>query len=159
MILESYEDLKSIRLNYQERKIVYASGSFDLISAGHVLFFENSKNLGDLLIVAVASDEALRDNKGDKRPIIRQDARIKLIDSLKPVDYTFINTKKDLSDLENIFSLLKPAVYTMTEDAFDMETRRKYSDKFGVEMVVLERSKKFADITTTTIIEKIKRLY
>ena len=83
----SYKNLASVRKKYPDKKIVFCSGSFDLIHPGHVLTFEALKKLGDILVVAVGGDKDIAEIKGPTRPILNEDLRLKMVDSLKPVDY------------------------------------------------------------------------
>ena len=59
----------------QGKRIVFANGCFDILHAGHVRYLEAAKALGDLLIVAVNSDEQGRRLKGEGRPLMPQDQR------------------------------------------------------------------------------------
>jgi|TARA_B100000315_G_C14431461_1_gene520333 glycerol-3-phosphate cytidylyltransferase len=157
MILNEYSDLGAIRLNHIEG-IVYTSGTFDITHAGHVLFFEDAKKQGDVLVVGTPEDRVVRAIKGDGRPIQNQYVRSKMIDSLKPVDYCFVNKNHRLEELEIIFEELRPNVYVVNEDAFDIDERREYAERFNVDLVVLERRcpPEFENISTSQIIEKIK---
>ena len=57
------------------RRIVFCNGCFDVLHVGHVRYLEAAKALGDLLIVAVNSDEQVRKQKGEDRPLMPQDQR------------------------------------------------------------------------------------
>ena len=157
-----YGDLKNIRGKHENQKIVFCSGSFDLPHAGHVIFFEDCKQLGDVLVVGVGGDEIIRQHKGPERPIMNEHVRAKLISSLKPVDYCLIDDnsfrKHIFSFVEFVFDNLRPDVYVVNSDGFDMSARRELAKKYGVEAVVLERwaPKEFDGISTTKIIKKIK---
>lgn len=158
-------DLPELRKNLKDKKIVFCSGSFDLTHVGHILFLEDCKKLGDILIVGVGGDISLRKNKGDKRPIFNEKNRLKIIDSLKPVDYCFIDDISHkghpLSLIDFVFEKLKPDVYAINEDAFDIPYREKISRKFNIKLIILKRwfPKEFGEpISTTNLIEEIKKL-
>lgn len=87
--LKSLEEIKSIRstLNTDNKKVVFTNGCFDIIHAGHIDYLNKAKALGDVLIVGLNTDDSVKKIKGDKRPIINQDERAKIISNLKPVDY------------------------------------------------------------------------
>jgi cytidyltransferase-like protein len=162
MKLENYDELRALRENHKDKKIVFCSGTFDLTHAGHAVFFENCKKLGDILVVGIGGDSITKARKGDVRPIFNEAARLKMVDSLKPVDFTLLDNVSDkehkLRLLDVVFEKLKPDVYVVREDAFDMEYRRKLCEDKGTELVVLgELSKEFADLSTTSIIEKLKK--
>jgi D-beta-D-heptose 7-phosphate kinase/D-beta-D-heptose 1-phosphate adenosyltransferase len=69
------------------KKIVFTNGCFDLIHLGHVKYFRYAKAQGDLLVVAINTDESIRRLKGDKRPIINEDDRINVLEELESIDY------------------------------------------------------------------------
>lgn len=85
-------ELKKIRskLKAEGKKVVFTNGVFDLIHAGHVDYLSKSKNLGDILIVGLNSDDSVRRIKGDKRPILKQEERAFILTNLKPVDYVIL---------------------------------------------------------------------
>lgn len=164
MAIINPEKLPKIREKFKNKKIVFCSGSFDLIHAGHILFLEDCKKLGDILVVGVGSDILLK-RKGNKRPILNERIRLKTIDSLKPVDYCFIDnfSKKEhpLFILDSVFEKLKPDVYVINEDAFDIPYREEAAKKFNVKLVILKRwspNDWGEPISTTKLIEKIKNL-
>ena len=142
-----------------------ATGTFDLVHAGHVIFFEDCKKYGDMLVVVLGEDKLLKKYKGSKRPIFNQHIRLKMIDSLKPVDYTTLDTLSQesghlLQVLELSFASLKPDFYVINEDAFNIEHRKELCKKFGVELIILKRHcpEEFENISTTGIIEKVQGL-
>lgn len=88
----SLPELKKIRskLKAEGKKVVFTNGVFDLIHAGHVDYLSKAKNLGDVLIVGLNSDDSVRRIKGDKRPILKQEERTFVLSNLKPVDYVVL---------------------------------------------------------------------
>ena len=66
---------------------VMATGTFDILHPGHVLFLEKAKELGGedaVLAVVIARDSTVEKRK--RIPIIPQEQRLEMIKSLKPVD-------------------------------------------------------------------------
>lgn len=162
-------ELPKIRVRHENEVIVFCAGSFDLTHAGHAIFLEECKKLGDILVVAVGCDANQKKYKGYERPILNERIRLKMVASLKPVDYCFLdfevsNPKQNsdfLNQLDTIFTLLKPNKYIVNTDSFDIPLRHEFVKKHvGMEMVVLERTcpVEFDGISTTKIIEKIKKL-
>lgn len=158
----SYKNLASVRKKYPDKKIVFCSGSFDLIHPGHVLTFEALKKLGDILVVAVGGDKDIAEIKGPTRPILNEDLRLKMVDSLKPVDYALLNPphpeggwNSQTAPLEIIFNVFKPDVWAVYREAEQMGEREALSKKMGVPIVALEVPRV---ISTTQIIEKIRNL-
>ena len=95
----------SKRLKDENKIIVTTNGSFDLFHKAHAKLFAKAKDLGDYLIVLVNSDKSVRDNKGDKRPIILEDDRAYLVAALRSVDYvTIFDERTPLS----LLKIIKP---------------------------------------------------
>tara|TARA_Y100000310_G_scaffold344821_1_gene459767 strand:- start:7647 stop:8141 length:495 start_codon:yes stop_codon:yes gene_type:complete len=164
MTLINYEDLQKIRENHKDEKIVFCSGSFDLTHAGHVLFFEDCKKLGDILLIGIGGDEIIKKNKGIDRPITNIHARLKVIDSLRITDYCLIDDdslqEHKYSFVEFVLKNLKPDVYVINEDAEDIPVRKELLSKTNTELKILKRwcPEGFEEISTSKIIKKIKEL-
>ncbi|MEK6825656.1 MAG: adenylyltransferase/cytidyltransferase family protein [Nanoarchaeota archaeon] len=166
MTIVTYNDLVNLREKYKESKIIFCSGSFDLLHAGHILFFEDCKKYGDVLVVGVGDDQTLRSYKGEKRPILNEHVRIKMVDSLKCVDYCFIDCPSNVgekiffSPLSYIFQRLRPDFYAVNEDGFRVSDTKEVAEKFQVKVLLLKREcpVEFDNVSTSKIIERIKRL-
>ncbi len=71
----------------QEGKtVVFTNGCYDLLHPGHVRLLEQARSLGDVLIVALNSDESVRRLKGPARPLIPEAERAALVAGLASVD-------------------------------------------------------------------------
>ena len=68
---------KILELRSNNKKIVFTNGCFDILHLGHATYLEESRNLGDFLVVAINSDESVRQLKGSGRPINSQSLRSK----------------------------------------------------------------------------------
>jgi D-beta-D-heptose 7-phosphate kinase/D-beta-D-heptose 1-phosphate adenosyltransferase len=163
MAYTSFEELPELRKKYADKKIIFCSGCFDLAHAGHVLFFEDCKKQGDILVAMVGADAVIRRDKGVERPILNEHVRMKLIDSLKPVDYTFLDRiispeSPPLLFIDWVFNALRPDIYVVNNDGWNMPYREEISKKYGVELRVLDRAcpPEFEKISTTGIIKKIR---
>lgn len=86
------DELAKIRdeLKHKNKKIVFTNGCFDIIHAGHVDYLTKAKEFGDVLIVALNSDESVTRIKGSKRPIVPLPERAFVISQLKAVDYVTV---------------------------------------------------------------------
>ncbi len=167
-MIVSFDGLAEVRKKHRGQKIVLAAGSFDLTHAGHALFLERSKGLGDVLVVMVGSDAAIVRLKGPDRPILDERLRLTMIDFLKPVDYSFIDCYdgcKDRPDfivvmMDEAFRVLKPDMLVVNNDRDDISWREELGRKHGVKIVVSPRINptEYDDFSTTTIIEKIRDL-
>jgi D-glycero-beta-D-manno-heptose 1-phosphate adenylyltransferase len=159
----TYDDFPNIRRQHKSRTIILATGSFDLLHAGHIVFFEDCKKLGDILIVGIGNDEACRQKALD-RPILNEHQRLKVLDNIRLVDYSFIHkTPPKESKLHNVFieeilQKLRPDKWVMIKESSEIPYRQKISDKYGVELVLTDRHcpPEYEGISTTKIIEKIR---
>jgi D-beta-D-heptose 7-phosphate kinase/D-beta-D-heptose 1-phosphate adenosyltransferase len=70
----------------QGKSIVMTNGCFDILHVGHIKYLESAKKLGDILCIAVNTDESVRDIKGSHRPINSLEDRVALLCSLECVD-------------------------------------------------------------------------
>src|SRR3989344_4144936 len=160
MAIIKIKDFEGIRKKHKNEKIVFCSGTFDLLHAGHVLFLEDCKSYGDILVVGLGGNKVVKSYK-NKNPIINEVMRLKMLDSLKIVDYVFLETARHLFDsLERVFLKLQPNFYVVNSDASLISERKNIADKYEVKFVVLGRKcpKSYENISTTNIIKKIKGL-
>ena len=72
---------------------VLATGTFDLLHPGHLLYLERSKELGDELVVIVARDVNV---KHKPKPVIPEDQRLRMVQALKFVDLAILGDEKDI---------------------------------------------------------------
>ena len=98
-----FRDLEKIRT--QGKKIVFTNGCFDIIHTGHIAYLKQARQLGDILVVGLDSDQSVKQLKGHGRPIHNQDERKFLIENLKPVDLVYIF---DNGDPLPLIKLVKP---------------------------------------------------
>jgi len=68
-------------------RIVMTNGCFDILHAGHVLYLNQARRLGDRLIVAVNDDESVKRLKGEGRPVNPLDRRMTVLAALESVDW------------------------------------------------------------------------
>jgi D-glycero-beta-D-manno-heptose 1-phosphate adenylyltransferase len=101
------------RLRREGRRIVFANGCFDLLHVGHARYLEGARREGDVLVVGVNSDDAVRALKGDGRPVLEAAARAELVAALEPVDYVVIF---DELTAEAILRDLRPRVHCKGTD-------------------------------------------
>lgn len=93
-----YEDLTSIRKKHENKTIGVVKGSWDLFHYDHLQLLKKNKEKVDILLVEVKTDEDLK-SKGKNRPIISEDERMEIIDSIKYVDYTLLLNEEHITPL------------------------------------------------------------
>ncbi|RUM28035.1 MAG: D-glycero-beta-D-manno-heptose 1-phosphate adenylyltransferase [Aquifex sp.] len=136
------------------KRVVFTNGCFDVIHAGHVDYLEKAKNLGDILVVGLNSDHSVRRIKGEKRPIIPQEMRAKVLSSLKPVDYVVIFEEDTPAKL---IEAIKPDVLVKGGDwPLEKIVGKDFVESYGGKVLTIPFE---YDISTSQIIEKIIKLY
>lgn len=90
--IKTLEEIKSIRerLKMENKKVVFTNGCFDIIHAGHIDYLSRAKELGDILIVGLNTDNSVKRIKGENRPIVGESERALVLSNLKPVDYVVL---------------------------------------------------------------------
>lgn len=120
----------AIKSKRQERKIVLASGVFDLLHLGHVRFLEEAKRAGGRnaeLVVIVARDRVVEAHKGEK-PIVPENQRCALVASLKVVDCAILGFQR--FNIGRVIDKVKPNLIAVGYDQADVErTVRKYAEE------------------------------
>lgn len=113
MIINNIEKLAKIIKKNQllGKKIGLCHGVYDVLHSGHILHFEEAKKNCDILIVSITSDKFV--NKGPNRPFLKQDLRIKILSSLKYIDYLYCNND---ADPINIIIKTRPDLYIKGQD-------------------------------------------
>lgn len=94
-------------LKKQGQRLVLTNGCFDLLHSGHILLFSASKQLGDVLIVAIDDDDSVKALKGTGRPVIRAEERVRIISALDTVDYVVVFSSEEL---ESLIKIIRPDV-------------------------------------------------
>lgn len=94
-------------------KIVLANGCFDVLHVGHVRYLAGARELGDVLVVGINSDEQVVQLKGQGRPILPAEERAEIVASLESVTYVTIFDEPTVTEL---LLALKPDVHTKGTD-------------------------------------------
>ncbi|HET7113867.1 MAG TPA: adenylyltransferase/cytidyltransferase family protein [Pyrinomonadaceae bacterium] len=94
-------------------RIVLANGCFDVLHVGHVRYLAGARELGDVLVVAINSDEQVARLKGPGRPVMTAAERAELVASLEFVSYVTIF---DEPTVEQLLLALKPDIHAKGTD-------------------------------------------
>jgi D-beta-D-heptose 7-phosphate kinase/D-beta-D-heptose 1-phosphate adenosyltransferase len=87
-MMSEEELLKVLTLSHMKNeRIVFTNGCFDILHAGHVMYLEQAKALGDRLIVGVNTDASVAKLKGPTRPIHALNDRMRVLAGLRSVDW------------------------------------------------------------------------
>lgn len=139
-----------------KRKVVLATGAFDLLHYGHLNFLQEAKKMGGRdarLIVIVARDSTVEARKG-KKPIVPEDQRRALIEALKPVDDAILGFED--MNYEAVIDKLNPDIIAVGYDQSDIKSSvEELIQRKGLKIRVFQ-TRKFSvdDIDSSS---KIKR--
>ena len=140
------------RLKKRGKKIVWTNGCFDILHMGHVTYLQNSKELGDVLIVGINSDSSVRAIKGPGRPVIPERQRSEVLSSLGCVDYVTIFSD---TDTVRLLKRLQPHVFAKGGDRDRntlVQTEVRVVESYGGEIKILPL---IHDTSTSRIISRI----
>ncbi len=118
-------------------KKVLVTGCFDWFHTGHIRFFEEVSELGDLYVV-LGHDANISQLKGAGHPMFNQDERRYIVQSIRYVHQALISTGNGWLDAEPELLRIKPDIYAVNEDG-DKPVKRKFCEDHGIEYVVLSR--------------------
>lgn len=140
------------------KKVVLASGVFDLLHLGHVRFLEEAKKTGGKkaeLVVIIARDSTVEKTKG-RKPIMSENQRRALVESLKVVDEAVLGYEN--FDLGEVIEHVKPDVIALGYDQVEMEkaTKKYVNDhKLHIKVVRIGKFEEDALDSSSKILKKI----
>lgn len=132
-------------------KVVLTSGTFDLFHIGHAQYLEKAKELGDVLIVGVDSDDRVKKRKGPSRPIVPEEERVLILSHVRHVD---VITLKNLNDPSNhLIKLVQPDVLVVSESTKHEDDAVDEKAQYCGEIVVLEPQAKTSTSAKVRLIQ------
>ncbi len=136
---------------FQEKKIVFTNGCFDILHLGHIEYLSRAADLGNILIIGLNSDPSVQKLKGFDRPLINEGARAMLLASLSFVSAVVLfdeDTPYKLIELIQPDVLVKGADYKVEEIAgYDIVLGR------GGKIETIELTKGYS---TTSLLHRIR---
>ena len=118
-------------------KKVLVTGCYDWFHTGHVRFFEEVSELGDLYVV-VGHDANILELKGPGHPLFKEAERRYLAGSIRFVKQALISSGHGWLDAGPEIEQIRPDIYAVNEDG-DRPIKREYCAANGIEYVVLKR--------------------
>ena len=119
------------------KKKVFVSGCYDLLHSGHVEFFRQAAEYGDLY-VGIGSDATILGYKHHKT-IYSEQERLFMVKSIRYVKDAFINAGSGVMDFIPTVERLRPDILVVNEDGGN-EEKRRFCAEHGIEYVVLQRT-------------------
>jgi cytidyltransferase-like protein len=119
-----------------KKKKVFVTGCFDMLHSGHVAFFKEAANYGDVY-VGLGSDDTVFNLKG-RYPINNQDERKYMIEALASVTECVINKGSGIMDFVDEIEKIQPDIFIVNEDG-NTPAKENLSKKMGIKYIVLKR--------------------
>src|ERR1044071_3622622 len=139
------------RLRAAGKRLVFTNRVFDLLHVGHVRYLAQARALGDALLVAINSDQTVRELKGPERPVFNQAERAEILAALRFVDY--VTVFDHISPRSLIAELLPDVLVKGGDYALDQIHGREEVEAAGGRVVSLPFVK---GASTSKIIERMK---
>ncbi len=119
------------------RKKVIVTGCYDWLHSGHVRFFEEVSQLGDLYVV-VGHDDNIRLLKGPGHPLFPAQQRRFMVSAVRYVHAALISSGQGWMDAAPEIEVIRPDIYAVNEDG-DKPEKRRFCAENGLEYIVLKR--------------------
>ncbi len=137
---------------FQQKKIVFTNGCFDIVHLGHLDYLSKAADLGDILILGLNTDASVQRLKGAGRPVVDEQARAFMMASLRFVDAVVLFDQQTPYEL---IQLVQPDVLVKGKDY-------KAEEVVGYDIVTAKGGKvETIDLvpgySTTALIQKIIR--
>ena len=94
--------------------IVWCNGTFDILHPGHIQLFKVARSLGDKVIVATDTDEKIKTDKGDHKPINDLCYRVAMLEAIKYIDV--VHTFGSREELEGLIQMNNPDILLLGDD-------------------------------------------
>lgn len=146
------EDLvrKIVELRRNGAKIALANGCFDLFHVGHIRYLAGAKELADVLVVGINSDEQVKKLKGENRPFMPANDRAEIVSSLRFVDFVTIFDEPTVTEL---LRAVKPDFHAKgTDYTVDSVPEREIVREYGGQTAIVGDPK---DHSSTDLIQLV----
>ena len=153
-MLTNSQQSKLLSFKKNNETIVFTNGCFDIIHAGHITYLQEAKDLGSKLVIGLNSDISVKKIKGNNRPIIPENQRQTILESLKMVDLVIQFNEETPIDL---IKTVKPDIHVKggdykEEELPEYETITNYGGKIEILSFI-------PNCSTSSIIERILKTY
>jgi rfaE bifunctional protein nucleotidyltransferase chain/domain len=139
--------------HFLRKKIVFTNGCFDIIHQGHIDYLAKAKDLGNILVIGLNTDESVRRIKGDNRPVNDQNSRALVLASLRFVDVVI------LFDEDTPYNMIKEIKPDILVKGSDYKTKEIVGADIVKESGGIITTIDFLEgYSTSAIIEKIKQI-
>jgi len=150
-ILDRKELVEQVRAAREAgARIVLANGCFDVLHVGHIRYLAGARELGDILVVGINSDEQVAIQKGSGRPVLPATERAEIVAALESVTFVTIFNEPTV---EELLLVLKPDVHAKgTDYTTDTVPERDVVRSYGGQVAIVGDPK---DHSTSEIISRL----
>ena len=118
-------------------KKVFVSGCYDLLHSGHVEFFKQASQFGDLY-VGIGSDATYLEYK-HRKPMFPQEERLFMVQNIKAVKEAYINEGSGVIDFLPTLDIVKPDIFVVNAEG-GSDTKRQLCEERGIQYIELQRT-------------------
>ena len=138
-------------LRKKGKRVVLTNGCFDVLHVGHIKLLAASKQMGDVLIVAIDDDDSVKRLKGPQRPVINASERLRIISALDSVDHVLLFSS---GELNKVIQAARPDVLAKGSDYTVSKVQgRKIVERHGGRVEIIPITE---NISSTQVINNIK---
>lgn len=136
------------------KTIVFTNGCFDILHIGHLRYLEEAKALGDCLVVALNTDDSVRQLKGPDRPFVPEFERTEMLAGFQCVDWITLFSEVTAIDL---IKELKPNIYVKGGDYTDLDQipETETVRSIGAEIVIVPKTE---GKSTTRLVSQVRSI-
>lgn len=141
----------------QDRVLVMATGVFDVLHQEHYNFLVKAKEVGDILIVGVETDERVRVIKGEGRPANSEKVRLHNLDQMGVADGVFLLPQNfdDPRDHRALMRLIRPNILAVSAHSPHLKEKRAVMETVGGELRIVHQHN--PEISTSLLLKKEKK--
>lgn len=152
------QSIKSIanQLRHDGKRLVLATGFFDLLHQEHINFLTKAKLAGDILIVGVESDLRAQQVKGEGRPVESQKIRCTKVALYADYVVALSDDFNNYQSYDSLMAVIKPSVYAVSSHTSYLQTKQELTEKYGGKLQVVHEFN--PDISTTQILNRQNQL-
>lgn len=139
------------------KSIVLVTGVFDVFHHEHLSFLNKAKELADVLIVGIESDQRVTQLKGEGRPVNNWRQRVKVLEETKVPDYVFVLPEQfsKPEDHISLIGLIKPNYLAISESSPHQDKKQKIMEQFGGQLKVVHKHN--PEVSSTKLINQSKK--
>jgi len=138
---------------FKDKKIVFSNGCFDVLHLGHIEYLSKARDMGDILIIGLNSDDSVRRIKGAHRPVNNEEARAITLGALSFVDGVVLFSEDTPYEL---IKLVQPDILVKGKDYDNKEiVGRDVVKARGGLVVTIELTKGYSTTHTIELAQKV----